>query len=101
MPSSDQPPPSGAIDRSGPERDAHMGEEAEQAVYEDDEGLDPCEVLRRLDAMGDTLQAMIADAKKALALPSPIVVDTEGWEDELPASGMKTRRRRVMSVMAP
>ena len=77
-----------------------MGEEAEQAVYEDDEGLDPCEVLRRLDAMGDTLQAMIADAKKALALPSPIVVDTEGWEDELPVSGKKTRRRKLTSDIA-
>ena len=51
--------------------------------------------------MGDTLQAMIADAKKALALPSPIVVDTEGWEDELPVSGKKTRRRKLTSDIAP
>jgi hypothetical protein len=45
--------------------------------------------------MGETLQMMIADAKKALALPSPVVVETEGWEDQLPVSDRKARRRTL------
>jgi len=93
-PSSEQPPPSAsATECVG--QNAQVRLEGEEQGDDSEEGPDPYEVLRRLDAMGETLQMMIADAKKALALPSPVVVETEGWEDQLPVSDRKARRRTL------
>lgn len=48
---------------------------------EDDGLIDPVEVLHRLDSVSETIQAMIAEGRKALAAPSPVVI-SEGWLDE-------------------
>jgi hypothetical protein len=63
-----------------------------------DDILDPIEVLRRLDTLGETLLDMIEDGKRALAAPSPVIA-SDGWIDDAgdgpaPAEEESTARRQ-------
>lgn len=73
---------------------------ADKEDVEEEGIIDPVEVLHRLDNVSVTIRAMISEAQRALAAPSPVVI-SEGWIDEAVISPKTPQHRKAASVVSP
>lgn len=80
------------VDRIEEQR-GRAGSESQDA---DEDEIDPLEIMYRLDTLGEAMNRMIEEGKKALADPSPVLA-SEGWTTESKTKSRSPERRRSCS----